>query len=72
MLSRCLGDTARTIFLDQEVAQDAVRAPEPFLFLPWQRTETLPMNLYYFNLPHMPYRIVHVRLPKRIARFNED
>ncbi|MBL0043562.1 MAG: hypothetical protein IPP33_03805 [Flavobacteriales bacterium] len=72
MLSRCLGDTARTIFLDQEVAQDAVREPEAFLFLPWQRTETLPMNLYYFNLPHMPYRIVHVRLPKRIARFNED
>lgn len=73
MLSRCMGDTARTVFIGsgQPELHQAIRDTDSFLYLPWQPTDTVPLNRFYFNLPTVPYHIVHEDLPPRIGRFTD-
>lgn len=63
LLSRCIGDTARTIYLHHdEDLLPAFDSPEAFLYLPWDTHGMTLRNKHYFNLPAVPYRVVHVEV----------
>lgn len=66
LLSRCLGDTAKTIYLHRdEDLQNAMVDPQSFLYLPWETHGMVLKNKHYFNLPAVPYRVVHVEVRDR-------
>lgn len=74
MLSRCMADTARTIFIyDGPVGKEpGLNDPGAFLYLPWQWDVPAPLDTFYFNLPRRPYQLVHVKLTPRVGRFSDS
>ncbi len=62
MLSRCMGDSARTIFMTKDTVEFIPELSDTsiFLYRKWDPYAMSLKNRYYFNLPNQPYRIVHL------------